>query len=222
MGRAASDGFTLWSGHIALWIKIIYTLYVCVLVPFYLLQYPLSNFLWFSDIALLTTVVALWLESSLLASMMTLAILLPELVWNINFFLRLIFGIDKIGMSSYMLDPHIPLPVRALSLFHVVLPVLLVWMVYRLGYDRRALIAQTLMSLAIVPVTYFVSDPADNINWVFGPGSKPQHYLPPLLYLALLMIFFPLVIYLPTHWILCRLFISAASRRSINKRFDVA
>jgi hypothetical protein len=36
--------------------------------------------------------------------------------------------------------------------------------------------------------------------------------LPPLLYLALLMIFFPPVIYLPTHWILSRLFISAAKR----------
>jgi hypothetical protein len=204
--RAASEVFTLSSGHIALWIKIAYTLYVCVLVPMYLIQYPLSNFLWFSDIALLTTIVALWLESSLLASMMALAILLPELVWNINFFLRLIFGFDKIGLSSYMFDPRIPLHVRALSLFHVVLPVLLVWMVYRLGYDSRALIAQTLMALVVLPVTYAVSDPADNINWVFGPGSKPQHYLPPLLYLALLMILFPLVIYLPTHWILSKLF----------------
>ncbi|MGA2440141.1 MAG: membrane-associated protein [Tepidisphaeraceae bacterium] len=212
MDRAASDVFTLSSGHIALWIKIVYTLYVCVLVPIYLLHYPPSNFLWFSDIALLTTVVALWLGSSLLASMMSLAILLPVLVWNINFFLRLNFGIDGIGLSSYMFDPHIPLYVRALSLFHVVLPVLLVWMVYRLGYDRRALIAQTLMALVVLPVTYAVTDPADNINWVFGPGNKPQHYLPPLLYLALLMIFFPLVIYLPTHWILSGLFISAAKR----------
>ena len=212
MDRAASDVSTLWSGHISLWIKIVYTLYVCVLVPFYVRQYPLTNFLWFSDIALLTTVVALWLESSLLASMMALAILLPELVWNVNFFLRLIFGIDRIGLSSYMFDPHIPLHVRALSLFHVVLPVLLIWMVYRLGYDRRALIAQTLLALVVLPITYAVSDPADNINWVFGPGNKPQHYLPQLLYLALLMIFFPLVIYLPAHWILSRLFISAAKR----------
>jgi len=206
MDRAASDVFTLFSGRIALWIKIVYTVYVCVLVPIYVLHYPASNFLWFSDIALLTTVVALWLESPLLASMMALAILLPELVWNINFFLRLIFGIDEIGLSSYMFDPHIPLGVRALSLFHVVLPALLVWMVYRLGYDRRALIAQTLTALVVLPITYAVSDPADNINWVFGPGSKPQHYLPPPLYLAVLMIFLPLVIYLPTHWILSRLF----------------
>jgi hypothetical protein len=212
MDRAASDISTFSSGHIALWVKIVYTLYVCVLAPIYLLHYPPSNFLWFSDIALLTTVVALWLESSLLASMMTLAILLPELVWNINFFLRLIFGIDEIGLSSYMFDPHIPLGVRALSLFHVVLPALLVWMVYRLGYDRRALMAQLLMGLVVLPVTYAVSDPSDNINWVFGPGTKPQHQLPPLLYLSLVMIFFPLVIYLPTHWILSRLFRSAAKR----------
>jgi hypothetical protein len=35
--------------------------------------------LWFSDVALLVTVPALWIESRLLASMMALAVILPEL-----------------------------------------------------------------------------------------------------------------------------------------------
>ncbi|HUB24667.1 MAG TPA: hypothetical protein VL992_04490, partial [Tepidisphaeraceae bacterium] len=167
--------------------------------------------LWFSDIALVTTAVALWLESALLASMMTLAVLLPELAWNIGFFLRLIFGISAVGLSSYMFDPHIPLYVRALSLFHVELPVILVWMVHRLGYDRRALIAQTMLMLVVLPITYAATDPARNINWVFGPGNKPQHDVPPLLYLTLMLFAFPLAIYLPTHWILLR-FCSGAAR----------
>src|SRR5262249_40872039 len=50
------------------------------------------NFLWFSDIALLVTMPALWLESPLLASMMAVAVTLPELAWNLDFFVRLTTG----------------------------------------------------------------------------------------------------------------------------------
>ena len=66
---------------IPLWTKLLYTLFLCVLVPVYWVRWGLKNFLWFSDIALLTTAGALWLESSLLASMMLLGIALPELAW---------------------------------------------------------------------------------------------------------------------------------------------
>jgi hypothetical protein len=51
---------------IPLWIKVADTLFVCVLVPVYVRHYGLANFLWFSDVALLVTVPALWIESRLL------------------------------------------------------------------------------------------------------------------------------------------------------------
>ena len=135
----------------SLWIKIVYTMFVCVLVPVYAIQYPLTNFLWFSDIALITSVLALWLKSSLLASMMALAVLLPEIVWNVSFFSRLILGADPIGLSAYMFDPRRPLYLRALSLFHVAIPAILIWMVYQFGYDRRAWFAQTIVALVVLP-----------------------------------------------------------------------
>lgn len=67
---------------IPLWLKIAYTAYVAVTLPVYYLRYGPGNFLWFSDVALIVTLPALWFESSLLASMMAIAILLPELVWG--------------------------------------------------------------------------------------------------------------------------------------------
>jgi hypothetical protein len=155
---------------------------------------------------LLTTAVALWLESALLASMMTLAIGLPELAWNVDFFGRLLTGRHILGLSSYMFDGRKPPALRALSLFHVGLPIVLVWMVHRLGYDPRALPFQTVVALIVLPVTYWVTDPADNVNWVYGPGSKPQTWMRPSIYLALAMIVFPLVFYLPVHLLLQRLF----------------
>lgn len=183
-------------------LKIGYTLFLCVLVPVYWVHWGPKNFLWFSDVALLTTGLALWLESALLASMMTLAIALPELAWNVDFFGRLLTGRQMLGLSGYMFDREKPRFLRALSLFHVVLPGVLLWMVHRLGYDERAWLFQTVLALFVLPLCYWITAPADNVNWVYGPGSKPQTLLPPLAYLALTMLFFPVVIYLPTHFLL--------------------
>jgi hypothetical protein len=191
---------------IPLSIKIIYTGFVCLLVPVYWRRYGPANFLWFSDIALLVTVPALWLESSLLASMMALAVLLPELAWNCDFCVRLLTGSHPIGLSSYMFDRSIPRLLRALSLFHVALPPLLLWMVDRLGYDGRALTAQSILAIIVLPLSYWTGGPEENINWVYGVGGKPQTKVPALWFVSFLMLMFPLVIYLPTHFILNRLF----------------
>ena len=190
------------AGEIPLWIKVAYTLMVAVIVPVYLAYYGPANFLWFSDVALVVTGVALWLESPLLVSMMTVGVLLPELLWNVTLFTRLVTGIRVSGLADYMFDTRIPKWIRALSLFHVVLPVLMLWMLHRLGYDPRALPAQTALAWVILPLTYAVTKPEDNINWVYGPGARPQRQIPPPLYLAFVLIFFPLIVYVPTHLLL--------------------
>ena len=191
---------------IPLWLKIVYTLFVCVLVPVYWRQYGPANFLWFSDIALLMLVPALWLESPLLISMMALAVVLPELAWNIDYFFRLATGVSLIGLTGYMFDTRIPRFIRGLSLFHVALPLLLVWMLHRLGYDRRALLWQTLVAALVLPLSYFVSNPRDNVNWVYGFGERPQTIIPAPLFVLFLMLMFPLVVYLPMHVLLDRIF----------------
>ena len=189
-----------------LWLKFSYTLFICILVPVYWKQYGPGNFLWFSDIALFVTAAALWLESSLLASMMAVSVVVLESIWIIDFLIGLIAGTSVIGLSSYMFDSKIPLSIRALSLFHVLLPILLLWLLYRLGYDRRALFAQTLLAWIVLPLSYFLTKPSDNVNWVHGLSGGPQKWMPAPLYLALLMIAFPLILYLPTHLLLKRLF----------------
>lgn len=190
------------AGEIPLWIKVAYTLMVAVIVPVYLAYYGPANFLWFSDVALVVTGVALWLESPLLVSMMTVGVLLPELLWNVTLFTRLVTGIRVSGLADYMFDTRIPKWIRALSLFHVVLPVLMLWMLHRLGYDPRALPAQTALAWVILPLTYAVTKPEDNINWVYGPGARPQRQISPPLYLAFVLILFPLIVYVPTHLLL--------------------
>ena len=192
---------------IPLWLKLAYTLFAAITVAVYLKKYPLWNFLWFSDIALIATVPALWLESSLLASMMLVGVLLPELLWNAAFFGRLLTGKRLFGLTDYMFDNGKPLYLRALSLFHVFLPLLLLWMVARLGYDSDALIGQTALAWIVLPLTYRLADPkVENVNWVFGWAAAPQQRVPPLAYLGLMMFAFPLFIFIPTHLLLQALF----------------
>jgi hypothetical protein len=186
-------------------ISLLYTLFVCVLVPAYWRQYGPSNFLWFSDLALFIGLAALWLESSLLASMQAVSVLLLELVWNIDFFARLITGKQILGLAEYMFKSDKPLWLRGLSLFHVPLPIILLWQVCCFGYDTRAWITQTILFWLVMPICFFLTRPEENINWVFGPGNQPQRKIPAGVYLLLLLIGAPLFIYLPPHLLLSAL-----------------
>lgn len=135
---------------------------------------------------------------------MAVAVLLPELAWNADFLARLVAGRDVFGLDAtgYMFDPAIPWFVRALSLFHLFLPVLLLWLVHRLGYQRRAFITATVLAWIVMPVCYAFTDPKRNLNWVFGLDPVPQQWMPGPLYLAVMMVLVPALFYLPAHLLL--------------------
>lgn len=179
-----------------LWIKIAYTLMVCVIVPVYWREYGPGNFLWFSDIALLVMVPALWLESRLLASMMGLGVLPLEIMWMIGFFT----GGAFLTVADYMFDPALPLWLRALSLFHFPMPATILFMLWRLGYDPRALPWQTGLAVIIITLTYWFTDPREGVNWVFRPEML-EDVISQHAYLALLTLVLITVVYWPTHWL---------------------
>jgi hypothetical protein len=84
------------------WLKVGQTAFVGVLVPIYWRQYGPGNFLWFSDVALLTSVPALWYESSLLASAQAVGVLVPETLWLVDFGSGLAARRTPLGLASYM------------------------------------------------------------------------------------------------------------------------
>ena len=196
-------------GQLPLAVKLLFTLFVCVLVPVYWIHIGPSNLFWICDIALIATVVALWTGHRLLTGAIALAVLLPDLVWNLDFFTRLLTGVDVLGLDAtgYMFDSATPIWLRALSLFHVFSPLLLWWMLWRLGYDRRALFVTTVAWWSLLPATRWLTDPEKNINWAFGIGSPPWMPLPDGLYVAAAMLAFPLVVFLPTHLVLMLVFV---------------
>jgi hypothetical protein len=184
------------------WLKWGVTLFVVLFVTTHAWYGNLVNVLWLSDVALLGALFALWRQSRLVASMMLLAVLLVDGVgWTFDFLTAAVSGWHPLAATLYMFDPHVPALVRALSLFHLWLPALLLWMVSRLGYDRRALLAQTLLTWALLVVSYLVTSPERNLNWVLGFGHV-QTALPASVYLLGEMAVFPLVFYLPVHLLL--------------------
>jgi hypothetical protein len=189
---------------VPLWLKLAYTAYATGILSVYARKADAGplNFLWFSDLALFTTGAALWLESSLLASTTAVGVLALELFWNLSFAVRLLTGKRLSSITDYMFDQKRPLFMRGLSLFHVVLPFLLVWLLASFGYDTRAWLVMTLVAWVVLPVTYLLTRPEHNINWVFGFGSPPRRPLPPGLWVLALMLGFPILIYLPTHFLL--------------------
>lgn len=186
---------------IPLWVRVLATGWTVVLIPVYWQHYGPTNFLWFSDLALFGGVISLWMPNRLIPSMMSVAVLLLETAWNVSFFYELLTGHNLLQLTAYMFDEERPLFLRGLSLFHVWVPALLVWMVVRWGYSRRALAAQTLLASIVLPVTYWLTEPPASENWVHGPGGTNPWFEQPW-YLLSWMVLLPIAVYVPSHLLL--------------------
>ena len=208
--------------------KVAVTAFLVVLVPIYLRTYGPTNFLWFCDAALILTTAGMWIESSLLISMCSVGILLPQCLWLADFVSNLL-GFHLLGLTGYMFDSRLPMFTRGLSLFHGWLPVLLVWLLSRLGYDKRALPAWTGLAAGLVFVCYFFTPPAGahlanpnipiNLNYLYGfNDQQPQTWINQNLYVILWPGVLWLVAFLPTHLVLRKIFAASQQAASLKMR----
>jgi hypothetical protein len=209
--------------RIALWLKLAYTGFMAVLIPVYWSNYGPTNFLYFCDVALLLSLAGIWTENRLLISMCAVGILAPQALWVIDFAGQLA-GHRLLHMTDYMFDGNRPLFLRGLSLFHGWLPFLLIALLARLGYDRRALPAWTVAAWALCLISFFLLPPAGahpanpktpvNIDYVFGPNdAKPQSWMSAGTYLVTYMFALPAVFFVPTHLVLRRVFRKTSDSR---------
>ncbi|MGO8794463.1 MAG: hypothetical protein ACLQLC_06545 [Candidatus Sulfotelmatobacter sp.] len=187
--------------RIPLWMKIAWTLWVLVWAPIYWRQYGLQNFLFFCDIGNIMIAVGLWMESPLIFSWQAVSLLLFQTLFTLDLIGALASGRHFIGGTEYMFDSSIPLAIRLLSLFHVLTPPLLLWAIFRLGYDRRGWMLQTLTAWIVLPINYFWR-PQFDVNWARGPFFHEQYVVPGPVYLLLYLTIVPAVIYFPTHRLL--------------------
>jgi hypothetical protein len=190
--------------RLPLWLKIGWTLWLIVWAPLYWRHYGTQNFLFFCDIGNFLIGIGLWLESPPIFSWTACSLLLFQTLYCIDLAGALLARRHLIGGTEYMFDPHLSLAIRLLSLFHVAMPPLLLWAIWRLGYDRRGWKLATLMTWIVVPLNYFWR-PEHDVNWARGLFFHEQHTVPGWIYLTAYLIAVPLVIYFPTHLLLQRL-----------------
>lgn len=187
------------------WFKIAYTLAVLAFIVLYWRRYGPANFLWFSDIAFIGAAPAMWLESPLAAGLLACMVLLPEVLWNVDYVLRLLLRRRITGLTEYMFDPSIPLWLRGVSLFHVPLPLVLLWLVAAYGYPAMSLVVSVGVGGMVLILSFLCATPEKNINWVYGP-ARVQERLPRPVYLGLQYVALVALVFVPTHWLLGWLF----------------
>jgi hypothetical protein len=190
-----------------LWLKIGWTVWLIVWAPLYWRQYGAQNFLFFCDIGNVLIGIGLWLESALIFSWAACGLLLFQSLYVIDLAGALLTGRHFIGGTEYMFDPRLSLAIRLLSLFHLATPPLLLWALWKLGYDPRGWKVQTLTAWIVLPINYFWR-PEHDVNWARGLFFREQHTIPAPMYLAAYLVFVPLLVYWPTH-----LFLGWLSRR---------
>jgi hypothetical protein len=211
---------------IPLWVKVLYTAFIAVVIPIYLKRYGPTNFLYFCDVAFMTTLIGMWLESSVILSAALVGIFMPQMLWVADFIFELgnflhLFGADRkihlTGMTEYMFRP--PWFLRFLSFYHFWLPFFLLYLVWCVGYDKRGFLAWVGIAWVVLTVCYaFMPEPSPNkhpvsgellrdpdmpanINYVYGLTGEEhkQGSMDEDSYFGLYLVTLVVGIYLPTH-----------------------
>jgi hypothetical protein len=198
--------------RIPLWLKLAFTAFMAVMVPVYLYYYGWTNFLYFCDIAMVLTLIGIWKESPLLFSMSAIGIIVPQMIWVADF-VGTAIGYPVVHMTTYMFNSSSSLLLRGLSLFHGWLPFLLIYLVAKVGYDRRGLLYWSVLALALVLVCFFFMPPPNpnagltpvNINYVFGfNDAAAQTLVPAWAWVTGMLVVMPILFFLPVHLLFSR------------------
>lgn len=187
------------------WQRWLALLWVLIWIPAYWRTWGASNFLQLCDIAVILTCAGIWNHSRLLVSSQAVGSLLIDLLWTADAACRLFLGHHFIGGTEYLFEGRYPLWVRLLSLFHVVMPAVLLWAVHRIGYDPRGVALQCVITVLAFAAARF-TNPAKNMNFAFTDPFFHRSWGPPPVHVAVSALFMAVAVYLPTDLVLKRLF----------------
>lgn len=173
----------------------------------------MANFLHLCDAAVILTCIGLWTNNMLLISSQAVGSLIIDFSWVLDVLWKISLNHHLVGGTEYFFDSAYPLWVRLLSLFHLALPFVLLWALYRHGYDLRAWALESAITLFLYSAARFTS-PEANIGFAFTDPFFHHSWKPAPLHVAFTVLFLMLVVFLPTHLILRQVFPSPAVVKS--------
>jgi hypothetical protein len=169
-----------------------------------------TNVLFLCDIAVILSSVGFVIQSPLLLSSQAVSLTVVSLFWTLDVCWHLLFGRNLIGGTDYMFDERYPLWLRLISLYHIVLPVLLIWALSRRGYDRRGFRLQCAIA-AIAVLGARGANSGLNINFAFVAPFFHRQLGPAPVHLTLTFLAIATFLYLPPHLIFRKVFSSSES-----------
>lgn len=187
-------------------------LWLAVYIPVYAQAYGALHFLQLCDLGVLLASLGVLTDNRLLLSAQALGAPAIGLLWLADLGWTALSGHSLHGGTAYLWDQSVTAAARVLSLFHLVLPVLLVLYLRRRGYDPRALPLQTAVAAGAIGLSWWLGG-AQNLNYVNAwpnrgivlDGVPAAHAFASWLLLCL-------AVYLPTHLLWQRLFTTATLR----------
>ena len=176
-----------------------FTVWMVLWVPIVLWAYGPQNFLWVCNIAQFVVLYAVWRDDRLALSSQAGTVCIVGLAWTLDLLLALATGGLTASFTAYMFNPELPLIARLSSLYHVGLPVFVIWLLRRTGYDARGWRLQCMIGGVAVVAGWLLTEPSRNVNWVHQPFGIEQSWMPAVAFVALLLVAYPVAIYLPGH-----------------------
>jgi hypothetical protein len=179
--------------------------WIAVWLPAYVRVWGWANLLHLCDIAVILACAGLWWGSPLLISSQAVSSLVAGVLWSMDVGWRLATGRYLVGGTEYMWDAHYPLVVRLLSLFHIGMPIAMLWGLRKVGYDRRGLATQSGIAAGLLIVSRFLPTSL-NLNYAYQDPLLHRAWGPAPVHLGVTFIMLVAVLYWPTHVLLRRLF----------------
>jgi len=168
----------------------------------------------FCDVGAVIACLGIFLRLPLWFSSQAVGALLVGVLWGLDIAWRLVTGHHLVGGTEYMWDEHYALWIRLLSLFHIALPLVLLWAMREMGYDRRALALQSLIAAVLLILSRFLS-PALNMNYAFQDPLFHRAWGPAPLHLAIIFAGTVVLLYWPTHLLLAKTFKGPAKAKRL-------
>ncbi|MCC7248759.1 MAG: hypothetical protein IT473_09060 [Lysobacter sp.] len=158
--------------------------WLLVYLPAYQTAYGVRNFLFLCNIGVILTAAGLIARNRLLLSSQAVAAPVIALAWALDVGWKLATGDFLYGATEYMWDTASPLYARLLSLYHLGWPLLLWWVLRRIGYDPRGWPLQAVIAALAMIAGRWLAPAAENINfawtdpfWGRQLGPTPVHLL---------------------------------------------
>ena len=164
--------------------------------------------LWYSNVGLLATAIALLRKDSRLIFTLFCALFVIEGIWGVGFFSLFLFNKAIPGVADYAFAPSYSTKDFIFSLYHILTPIaLLIAVVKFRKIYKHGWVGATVFASTLIFITYFFVDKAQNVNCVHTL-SHCRSFLsflytfsnPSRLFLGL--IFVTVVVYIPTNYIL--------------------